>query len=105
MAGIIYCFNTIRDPTIYKLGHTKKKLKMRLRGYLGPSKPHEVVLCRTVEDAREAEKMMIHLLKCSNVLKHCEDLGSEWFSATTHDTDGRHRTIHTFADIVQIFER
>lgn len=101
MAGTLYCFNTVENADIYKVGYTQQELCIRLRGYLGPSKPRVMVVSRKVDDAVQAEAIMLQLLRHSNILRPRDDLGNEWFHACLPDVDARHRTICWLAGVVQ----
>ena len=101
MEGILYAFNTICDPNIYKVGYTRQtELAARLRGYLGPSKPRVIVVSRRVDDATEAERLLLGLLRVSNVVRARPDLGDEWFEALGAP-DHTQRTIHWISGIVE----
>ena len=101
MAGILYCFNTIESADIYKVGYTQQNLAVRMRGYLGPSKPRCMVLSRNVDNVVQAESIMLQLLRFSNILRARNDLGKEWFQACQCDVEARHKALVWLADIVQ----
>lgn len=122
MKGTIYCFNTIGDSRTYKAGHTTNKLQKRLAGYLGPSKPRNIIFSRPVENSIAAEKIMLRLMRqCISIVPR-EDLGDEWFQAIESvdcsfrnnatnsietitrkfDFDTRHKQLQHIAKIVQM---
>lgn len=81
-AGFLYCFNTLGDPRIYKIGHTRQNdVAQRLKGYLGPSKPRVVVVQRRVDDSFEAEQLCLRLVRATGMMAPRDDLGDEWFEA------------------------
>ena len=101
MAGNVYCFNTIVDPTIYKVGHTQQEtVAARLRGYLGPAKPRVVIATRCVDDSERAEAILLHLLRHSTVLTQLTDLGNEWFRISVEPIDC-HNYVCFAMDLVQ----
>lgn len=101
MAGFLYCFNTVGDSRIYKVGHTQQdKLSERLKGYLGPSKPRVMVASRRVDDSVRAEALMLTLVRHSRVLTSRPDLGKEWFHAPDDDEAARHAALLFFSELV-----
>lgn len=102
MAGLIYCFNTLGDTKIYKAGHTQNALSMRLKGYLGPSKPRTIIFSRAVDDSVHAEKMMLVLFRQCVSLKSCREFGDEWFEDVSDCTQVLYRHLQNIADIVQL---
>lgn len=102
MAGYIYFFNTLGDGQIYKAGETQQdNVSARMRGYLGPSKPRTIVASRAVDDALEAEKLLLSLLKQCVHYRFRPDYGDEWFEAVTDDVEERHKAVLLIADVVQ----
>ena len=102
MAGFIYFFNTISDPSIYKAGETQQdSVAARMRSYLGPSKPRTIVVSRAVKDAKEAERLLLALLKQCTHFRFRPDYGDEWFEAITADVDERHQAAILLVDVVQ----
>jgi hypothetical protein len=102
--GILYCFNTVSDHRVYKAGHTSQgSLQLRLKGYLGQSKPRVLVAQRDVDDARAAEALFLRLLALCRLLRPRPDLGTEWYEARgdDDDVDERHRAIAFLAEVVQ----
>lgn len=102
MAGFIYFFNTVSDGSIYKAGETQQdSVAARMRSYLGPSKPRTIVVSRAVNDAMEAERLLLTLLKQCTHFRFRPDYGDEWFEAVTVDVDERHRAATFLVDVVQ----
>lgn len=101
MSGTIYCFNCISDPNIYKAGHTQQEtLAARLRGYMGLSKPREIICSFPVADSERAEQLMLSLMRALRTLAQRRDLGVEWFEATSDDREERHSAIRLVMDVV-----
>ena len=102
MAGFVYFFNTVSDGSIYKAGETQQEsVASRMRSYLGPSKPRTIVVSRAVDDAREAERLLLALLKQCVHFRFRPDYGDEWFEAVTADVEKRHRAAILIMDVVQ----
>lgn len=93
--GYIYCFNTISNHNVYKVGMTEQFMyDNRLDTYDGGNKPYVIVGTIFVPDARDAERQLLAKLKTSDVLKHDKGMGKEWFRATDEtDTVRRHLVI------------
>ena len=93
--GYIYCFNTIANHNVYKVGMTEQFVyHHRLDTYDGGNKPHVIVSTIFVPDARDAERQLLAKLRTSGVLKHDKGMGKEWFRATDeNDTLRRHLVI------------
>ena len=103
MSGYIYCFNTHENPNIIKAGYTQQdNYKKRFQSYIGPTKPRSVFFTMKVDDAIEAEKMMLQLMnQCASICKRC-DLGNEWFQTIGEFTfEQRASHLQTIAKIVQ----
>jgi hypothetical protein len=106
MKGIIYCFNTLTASNIYKAGRTQTELKRRLRGYLGPSKPLQIVFSKEVDDDVRAEQMLLMLMRNYTGLRARTDYGNEWFEATVdRSMEERHEYLQSVAMIVQMAVR
>jgi hypothetical protein len=101
MAGLVYCFNTVGDSSIYKAGHTQNSLRTRLKGYLGLSKPRTIIFCRKVHDSVLAEKIMLTLFRQCKSLKERGDLGDEWFQDVSETKSILHEHLTNIADVVQ----
>ena len=101
MAGTIYCFNCITDATIYKAGHTQQDLASRLRGYLGPSKPREIICTMAVDDSVRAEQLMLKLFRALHAFRERQDLGNEWFEAREEDREERHAAVQLVMQVVR----
>lgn len=101
MAGLIYCFNTVGDGRVYKGGQTQNTMSMRLKGYMGLSRPRTVVFSRPVGDSVRAEEMMLTLFRQCVSLKSRDDLGKEWFEDVSDDTNVLLDHLKSVADIVQ----
>lgn len=101
-AGLLYAFNTMGDPSIYKVGLTTNTFSERCKGYIGPIKPRTVVFTKNVDDCVKAEKLMLMLMQNSRVVEsRVHDLGPEWFSAAgDFEVDIRHKVILEYANIV-----
>lgn len=105
MSGHLYCFNTIENANIYKVGYTQQDIATRMRGYLGPSKPRIMVVTCKVDNVIDAERMMLQLCRHSNVLRPRDDMGNEWFQASDHDVEERHVAINFMSRVVQLAVR
>ena len=100
--GFLYCFNTLGDARVYKIGHTRQdELAHRLKGYLGPSKPRVLVVQRRVVDSVEAERLCLALVRGTRVLLERRDMGDEWFEAPPGvDVDQLHCALALLAEVV-----
>ena len=92
MAGTLYCFNTVSDPRLYKLGHTQQDPTARPRGYMDP------VACASSSrlgtwTTPYAGRQSLSLLRICTYLRPRRDLGTEWFEAAVDDVEERHRAI------------
>ena len=105
-SGHIYCFNTVGNHSIYKVGMTEKStVDARLASYDGGNKPHVVVGTLFVQNAREAETQLIAALKTCGVLSHDRRLGNEWFRATDDDHVVHAVIADAMADVVHRVHR
>ena len=77
---------------MYKAGHTTNKLEKRLAGYLGPSKPRNIIFSRSVENSHQAEKLMLNLMRQCVAIVPREDLGDEWFQAVAKNVSTFHNS-------------
>ena len=97
--GFLYCFTTVGDANIVKVGHTQQSdPSSRFRGYLGPSKPRVVIAQRPVEDSERAEADMLRLCRECKHLTPRLDYGPEWFEIVT-DKETCHSALLFFATL------
>jgi hypothetical protein len=100
-SGSIYCFSTVGDARVHKVGMTTQAtVAQRMRGYIGLSKPRVMLAHRTVGDAVRAEATLLRAMKLCRFFTQRLDLGPEWWEAADDDVVERERAVLFLTDLV-----